>query len=481
MSKLSIRIWANITQYGELTESSTSSTLLSDSEIERFEYRRLQAFDSGLFYSISYARQSYVLAVHFMVPKGVLVSLKHRLTTIALVIERGYKVLDAASALKGLQSSYVLFLRELQSTQFEQLPRLLNKRVSDWESQLQGRISPDPQQILINRQLSGRKGYVTFKDDEGLRGYFSHPLRLDFKGAIQILVIPQVETAKLNSVLSNQNFIAVNSAPQYTPKFALSFPDYNPQNAIALIGSLDDFFVHTFRRDGYKPIALEGKIRDHLDDWKITQSEDKTTYVIGLKFEQENSQRTTRHSWVTLIGVYFAGFLSGILLLWIIGVSSSDNPVLEPDVEPIVKVTNPPENEPSDTEADDVQPKRDVISKKSHKRAISLAMFNVKLDGIEYTYSDYSEGVEKAKAEGKYKSLQKYFEARNKALAFCTHVDNRRHAAYFRKFLSDYQEYLTQVQVNALNEILENEEIFSTCIATDVKTIKDMLDRIQID
>lgn len=475
---MKIRIWANITQYGELTES---STFLSDSEIELFEYRRLQAFDSGLFFSISYARQAYVLAVHFMIPKGLLVSLKHRLTTIAMVVERGYQVKDAASVLKGLQSSYVLFLKELQSSQIEQLPRLLNKRVVDWEAQLTERVISDPQQILINRQLSGRKGYVTYKDDEGLRGYLANPLRLDFKGAIQILVIPQVESAKLNSVLTNQNFIPVNSSPKYSPKFALSFPDYNPQNAIALIGSIDDFFVHTFRREGYKPIVLEGKLSEHLEDWKIAQSEDKTTYIIGLKFEQENSLRTTRHSWVALIGVYLAGFLSGILLLWIIGASSSDNPVVKPDVEPLVKVTKPQEDKTSVTEIYDSLPEISLIPKKSHKREISLAKFNEKLDGIEYTYSDYSKGVEKAKAEGKYNSLKKYFEARNKALAFCTHVDNRRHVAYFRKFLADYQEYLSQVQIEELNEILENEEIFSTCEDADVKTIKDMLDRIQID
>ena len=324
MDNIEIRIWGNTEKFQELTATRSSAGLLTPQDINRLGFKRLQAWNSQSFYSVFFGQNSYMLCCHFMVGHKTCIKLNHRMTTVAVIIRRGYRLEEALTGIKRLYFHYLNFIEKNSIPDFKVFQSTLIKKVEAWEVELAVKLVKDSTQLLVNREEYENRGFVSYSLEEQLSNYLEEPLRIDFKGACQIMFLHSIFVQKFSSVLTDQKFVAVQSAPKYQKKFALYFPDYNPHQPILLISSLDEFFTHTFERSGYKPIALSGRLIDHVDDWKIEESADRTSYSIGLVFEPDGSRNGSfSKTWLKWLS-YLIVFVIGLLLGYIIGDSGSN-------------------------------------------------------------------------------------------------------------------------------------------------------------
>lgn len=317
MKNYEIRIWGNTDKFHELTEAKPSDGLLTPKDVERLGFKRLQAWNAQTFYSVFFGQNCYMLCCHFLVGHKTGIKLNHRMTTLAVIIRRSFRMIDTLSNLKRIYFLYQNFIDKNTIPDINFFQATLLKKVETWEKELTDKIVKDPNQLLVNREEYENRGYVSYMLEEQLANFLEEPLRIDFKGACQIMFLQNTFVQRFSSVLMDQKFVAVQSSPKYQKKFALYFPDYNPHQPIMLISSLDEFFTHTFERQGYKPIPLSGRFIDHMDDWKITESVDKTYYSIGLVFEPDgtlNGGSKKSLKWIWYIVVFAVGLLIGYVL-----------------------------------------------------------------------------------------------------------------------------------------------------------------------
>lgn len=317
MQNHEIRIWGNSDQFQEFTVAKSSAGLLESADVERLGFKRFQAWQANMFYSVFFGRECYLLCCHFLATRNTTAKLNHRMTTVAIVLRRGHKVTNALAAVKRLYFLYLTFLEKNAVADPKTFNAQLIKRVTKWEEEMADDVAKADGQMLVNREAFTNRGYVTYTLEEQLQNFFDEPMRIDFKGACQIVFLHSNMAQKFSSVLVDQHFTPVQAVSKYQKKYALYFPDYNPQQPILLISSLDELFVHTFERPGYKPIALSGRLSDHIDDWFITESEDKTSYSIGLVFEREES-KSPGGTWARIV-VLVAVFALGLLIGYAIG------------------------------------------------------------------------------------------------------------------------------------------------------------------
>lgn len=323
MQNHEIRIWGNTDKFRELTEAKPSTGLLTSKDVERLGFKRLQAWNAQTFYSVFFGQNSYMLCCHFLVGHKTGIKLNHRMTTLAVIIRRGFRLEEALSELKRTYFFYQSFIEKNTIPDVKVFQATLLKKVDTWEKELSDKIVKDPNQLLVNREEYENRGYVSYMLEEQLSNFLEEPLRIDFKGACQIMFLQNMFVQKFSSVLMDQKFVAVHSIPKCQKKYALYFPDYNPQQPILLISSLDEFFTHTFERPGYKPIPLSGRFIDHIDDWKITESADKTFYSIGLVFEPDGSRDGGSKKWLKWIW-YLVIFVVGLLIGYVLGDAGSN-------------------------------------------------------------------------------------------------------------------------------------------------------------
>lgn len=322
MQNYEIRIWGNTDKFQELTEAKPSAGLLTPKDVGRLGFKRLQAWNAQTFYSVFFGQNSYMLCCHFLVGHKTGIKLNHRMTTLAVIVRRGFRLVEALSNLKRTYFLYQNFIEKNTIPDNKAFQTTLLKRVDVWEKELADKIVKDPEQMLVNREEYENRGYVSYMLEEQLANYLEEPLRIDFKGACQIMFLHNMFVQKFSSVLFDQKFAAVQSTPKYQKKYALYFPDYNPHQPIMLISSLDEFFTHTFERPGYKSIPLSGRFIDHMDDWIITESADKTYYSIGLMFEPDEARNGNSPKWVKWIW-YIVFFALGLLIGYSLGNAES--------------------------------------------------------------------------------------------------------------------------------------------------------------
>lgn len=304
MKNCEIRIWGNKDRFQELPVGRAASELLTHKDMERLGFKRFQSWKTSVFYSVFFGRNSYMLCCHFPVSREIQnVDKEYRVVTLAIIIRRGYRMEYALECLKKIHFSLSDFFIKNKLLCTQPLSSALTTKIEAWENDIVNNIAKDEDQLLVNREANENRGYVSYDTEKQLADFFSEPLRIDFKGACQMLFLHNKVIPNVLPALKVQNFIEVHAVPKPQKKFALYFPDYNPQQPIQLISSLDEGFSRTFNRQGYKPITLSGKLSEHTKDWKITESNDKTSYCIGLMFKPNNKGKST-----LMYGIYAVVF-----------------------------------------------------------------------------------------------------------------------------------------------------------------------------
>lgn len=752
MTNFEIFIWGNPSGFRMLAPN-LPANLLTVQERSSLNPDVFDSFKSGEFYSFAYAKDSYVVSCHFFA-KDKSKILREGRTVISVAVRRGYIFGDMSLMLDKLRDVYNELLAGIANVNSldDEVSLLINRWTRDFEQY----CKQDSDQLCINQfGTAKQRSIVSYQSDNDRNALLNCPIRPEYIGSYLVFIAPQQDIENFRGTLQMMQFNPLIVSPVYSPIFQIYFPSWKGNAQIASVSSVNEKISLTCEKKFYKTIRLEGSIEDHLVDWKVNRTADKTGYIIGLDFEAEEQRHPvivksadtgtnvqflswldfnigkfdTIHNELVLRGEEMAGQLKPVSKVEIkqiekeqinndgsieilvreysvhdctelkkylrnryqiepnftiipkkeggkcINSKKSENTILflgkandyeltisetdrfeklsiPLDTEPQTimlkekagltltvnytkdleawllakrdrnisyslqyedkeddqeehlylppnnviklpatkkrrnikfwakgfksKIVEPYSSSGEETMTLDLSPtigtffskllvklavpfilfflgtvfgslivcplckhpnlvfqgeladsteivsikkgndslvqinsalkdtitelKREIddlnkslkeietiVSKQSISRPestvslISLAGFNNKLDGIEYTESDYADGVKNAKAKGKYDKLKKYFEARSKALAFCVDVDSRSKTEYFKSFLTINRNYLTLEQVNAFQKIDANLELFSSCSATNIKTIKDILNELDIE
>ena len=749
MTNFEIFIWGNPSGFRMLAPN-LPANLLTVQERSSLNPDVFDSFKSGEFYSFAYAKDSYVVSCHFFA-KDKSKILREGRTVISVAVRRGYIFGDMSLMLDKLRDVYNDLLASINNV--NSLDDEVSLLIGGWNRDFEQYCKQDSDQLCINQfGTAKQRSIVSYQSDNDRNALLNCPMRPEYIGSYLVFIAPQQDIENFRGTLQMMQFNPLIVSPVYSPIFQIYFPSWKGNAQIASVSSVNEKISLTCEKKFYKTIRLEGSIEDHLVDWKVNRTADKTGYIIGLDFEAEEQRHPvtvksadsgtnvqflswldfnigkfdTIHNELVLRGEEMAGQLKPVSKVEIkqiekeqinndgsieilvreysfhdctalkiylknkyqiepklsinprkeggrcINSKKSENSVLflgeakdyeliiqetdrfeelripldtdprtimlkekagltltvnyskdleawllakrgrcicysllyedpseksgelrispdnvlklrasrnrrikfwaegfKPDFyEPATKsgeeeftlhltptistiirkiltklivpfiiflfgtafgwlIVCPLSNHPNLVFSGDLADSTGVVSLKkeidslrqinsalndtivklekdtadlngrleqiiqtikkpktgqeSKGNSYSLAGFNDKLDGIEYTDSDYSEGVQKAKDEGKYNSLKQNFEARKQALAFCTHIPSRKSSAAFTKFLEKNKEYLSEAQKEALKILYDNINTFSTSKNTNIKTIKDMVNEVQPD
>ncbi len=310
MNKIEIKIWANPQGIAEVTRK-LPSVIFTDEEKALFSPDSYDPITTPDFFSIFYARNSYVVSYHFYIT-GSKLNFRDARTILSIAIPRGYAIrMPGESGVQPLSDTdinlYKVFV-ELKK-KYEDLVSQLNDinglsdalayTVPHWIDEYSAKLVIDHLQPLINIPGTTKaKGYVLWNDSSMLQQYLEAPVRMDFNGASLMLLLPTVAEQQYAAFL--RPFFPVRAEPQYRPKYSVYFPAYKREDPIAIIHSLDETIEHTFEKPYSKPIHLNGKYSDHIQDWDIKKTSDKAGFNIGLQFEEQEFRREINVTFINL-------------------------------------------------------------------------------------------------------------------------------------------------------------------------------------
>ena len=281
MNKIEIKIWANPQGIAEVTRK-LPSIIFTEDEKSMFSPDSYDPFTIPDFFSIFYARISYVVSYHFYLT-GSKMPFRDNRTVLSVAIPRGYVIDNLVDVFTQLKIKYEDLVNQLND--INGLTDALAYMVPQWIDEYSPQLKSDELQPRINIPgTTNAKGYVLWKNSTVLKQYLKAPVRMDFNGASLMLLLPIGAEQSYAAFL--KSFEHVNAEPEYRPKFSVYFPAYKT-DAIAVISSLDEELNSTFEKQYCTPIELKGRYINHISDWKIQKTSDNAGFKIGLQFEEQ--------------------------------------------------------------------------------------------------------------------------------------------------------------------------------------------------
>lgn len=295
MNNIEIKIWANPQGFMEVTRQ-LPSVIFTPEEKSDFRPDSYDPIIASEFYSIFYAKNSYVVSCHFLTRSRL--EFRDNRTILSIAIPRRYSfgsLIDSSHLSTNVQANLVTIFTDLRRKYEELLNRLtdineltitLTQAVPEWISEYSSKLVLDANQPYINMPgTTNAKGYVLYNSSLALQQYLEAPVRLDFQGASLMLVLPS-ESIQQNTAFLRY-FTRINVEPKYRARYKVYFPAYSQTEPITIINSLEDSIERTFSKKYCDPITLSGRYIDHEADWKIERTSDNCGFSIGLKFKEQ--------------------------------------------------------------------------------------------------------------------------------------------------------------------------------------------------
>lgn len=277
MRYFEIRIWGNPNGFKELT--TTESTLFTDEDLRR---RGLDSVDilCNEYYSLFYTNNCYIISLHFMLPSSIKskVGFRDDSTILSVVIKREIKLSNTAEVLQLMKERYLTLVSD-ELPHIDELGKRLSTKTPEFEEIVRPHLSQDLDQLMINiNGNSTQSGVVLYRNTDDLIHYLDTPCRKEYKGYFVVYFAPLEESNKF------LNYRSIDVAPQYDFFYDVLFPEYKGNAPIALVQSLDDKIDVQCQKEDCNDIQLQGILKDNITNWQVKRSEDKTQYIIGLRF-----------------------------------------------------------------------------------------------------------------------------------------------------------------------------------------------------
>ena len=278
-NNIEIRVWANHSDFEEITRQAAMHLLTQD-YLTRFAPDQFRFISCENYYSVFFAPTAVCLNLHTCLysPK-----LRDSRVVITIAVRHGYRLSNATEAFAYVKQEFTNFINDRSlfpdNDNVNGIHNHIVKRVEQWEDGID--TIADDEQIIITPTEQRSIAFVPFANADEFSKLIAYPAREQFADYMLVFFAPQEETDGFAKYIKLQGI-----TPEYRPQYKVFFPDY--QSApIAVISSMDDTISVNCQKTYYEPMLIEGTLRDCQDLWKVSRSQDRRSYSIGLKLKAE--------------------------------------------------------------------------------------------------------------------------------------------------------------------------------------------------
>lgn len=275
MQQFEIKIFANPSGFQELKLKNTEN-LFTQKIVERRNFDG----DFGIFkdgtFSVLFMPNAFIIDYIFNVVADA--GFRDPQTHIAIAIERGCALQDAYRVFMNLRKEFNVIAATHKTnlaTQLYNQTETFNRLVE------QNLVFASDQFRISAKEMDITKAIVSYDTEEQLKSLLENPNRKAFGSYSLVYYLKQIDAQNLYSVesirklygaikLSDEDFQSNNI-------YEVVFPD----NHVERISSRADVIDYLCTKPYYKSEHFKGSLQEHMDDWKVRQSDDHTQFIIG--------------------------------------------------------------------------------------------------------------------------------------------------------------------------------------------------------
>lgn len=275
-----IRIFANPAGFEEMRLNMAGKYSLFSQEVvlrRNFDGERGQ-LPNGTF-SVYYTSDAYIIAYHFLLSSDA--QFRDREAHIAVAIQRGFKMLDPTATFQELASEFTRIAVEFKSSTADKIYNNSEK----FYSIVSGRIVEDPTQFVFNTTYSvAKRAIIAVQSPKERDIILRDPFRKELKDIDILFIINYEDGPKVRHLTSTGYKPISNFKFSDSRSFILIYPDGHRVEFTDLDQEIPEYTIH---RQYEKPLTFIGAVGPNMKNWRISVSEDKSEYIIGLQPEKE--------------------------------------------------------------------------------------------------------------------------------------------------------------------------------------------------
>lgn len=285
MQQFEIKIFANPSGFQEL-KLNNAENLFSKEIIEKRNFDGdYGTFKEGTF-SVLFTPKAFIIDYIFNVVADA--GFRDPQTHIAIAIERGFRLKDAYQVFIKLRKEFNLIAAESKVNIARTLynkSEVFNKIVED-----NIEFAPDQFRISAGEVTVIKRALVSYETEEQLNSLLEEPNRLKFGSYGLVFFLKKIDASELYKKESINKYYAPIKMDDEDFNFKASYEVVFPDNYSVTIKNRSEEIDHTCGKMYYKSERFYGTLNEHMEDWKVTQSEDRTKFYIGKELTPEKKE-----------------------------------------------------------------------------------------------------------------------------------------------------------------------------------------------
>ena len=276
MSEFIITIYANISGFQAFSLKSESGLSVNTETRDFYDgvERLMDSFQSGNAYMVYYDKDVYGFVHPSAFPS--LARFRSFRYYLFLSIQHGYRVRQIWRVFEEISHEIEVLAVSYQE-RFGQALFFNSDRLNAMVARYVEKDGNQPQYAFPGR----KKSVVSYETPEQLHALLDNPIRPEFKELGQLVILPKADAVRSWTSLQHQGYTAITDIKYEYQPFKLVYPDRHEE----IVAGLEQEVDYECKMSGYLPYHFCGKLEEHLGEWQITLSEDKTTYTIGKSLE----------------------------------------------------------------------------------------------------------------------------------------------------------------------------------------------------
>lgn len=286
MQQFEIKIFANPSGFQELKLNNNAENLFQKEIIEKRNFDGdYGTFREGTF-SVLFTPKSFIIDYIFNTVADA--NFRDPQTHIAIAIERGYMLKNAYQVFTSLRKEFNLIAAEAKVN----IITALHSKGGVFNSIVENNIefAPDQFRISIGEKTVIKRALASYETEEQLNSLLEEPNRLKFDSYDLVYFLKKIDASELYKKESIKKYYAPIKMDDEDFNFSVSYEVIFPDNSKVTIKSRYDEIDHTCTKMYYKSERFYGTLNEHMEDWKVTQSEDRTKFYIGKELTPEKKE-----------------------------------------------------------------------------------------------------------------------------------------------------------------------------------------------
>lgn len=286
MQQFEIKIFSNPSGFQELKLNNDAENLFQKEIIEKRNFDGdYGTFREGTF-SVLFTPKSFIIDYIFNAVADA--NFRDPQTHIAIAIERGYMLKNAYQVFTSLRKEFNLIAAEAKVN----IITALHSKGEVFNSIVKNNIefAPDQFRISTGEKTVIKRALASYETEEQLNSLLEEPNRLKFDSYDLVYFLKKIDASELYKKESIKKYYAPIKMDDEDFNFSVSYEVIFPDNSKVTIKSRYDEIDHTCTKMYYKSERFYGTLNEHMQDWQVTQSEDRTKFYIRKELTPERKE-----------------------------------------------------------------------------------------------------------------------------------------------------------------------------------------------